>query len=207
MRKVLVLVATCACGLIILASYIFKLPWLEGITGKLLEGGMILAVFALLLGLVNLLAFHARRIHEKKMEPFVSIVLMVALVVTLAVGIAFPSSAEISWIYNYILYPLQATMGALLVFYAVSAAYRTFRLHNASAVVLLIASLSFLFLLIQFSSGLSSIIPALRTWLLFVPLGAGMRGILLGIALGVITSALRILFYQDHPYVSKTEKR
>lgn len=206
MRKVLPLIAAGLCGLIIVASYAFKLPWLDSIASKLLEGGMILAAFALLLGLLNLLAFHARRIRAKTRGVFQSIVLMAALVITLGVGIALPASAPLSWMYNYLLYPLQATMGALLVFYAVSAALHAFKLRSGAAVVLLVSSLLFLFLLIPFISGLSPIIPALRNWLAFVPLGAGMRGILLGIALGTITSALRILFQLDHPYTSNTEK-
>ena len=207
MRKVLPLIAASVCGVIILANYLLKLPWLDSIASKLLEGGMILATFALLLGLVNLLAFHVRRIYEKKNGIIQSIVLVSAMVITLVIGIVVPASAEQSWAFNYILYPLQATMGALLVFYAVNAAFRAFRLRNGAAVVLLVSSLTFLFLLIPFISGLSPIVPALRNWLVLVPLGAGMRGILLGIALGTITSALRILFLVDHPYASNAEKR
>lgn len=207
MRKVLPLITASVCSVIILASYIVKIPWLDSIASKLLEGGMILAVFALLLGLINLVAFHIRRIYQKKNRTIQSIILITAMLITLGAGIALPASAEISWMYNYILYPLQATMGALLVFYTVNAAFRAFRLRNGAALVLLLSSLLFLFLLIPFISGLSPIVPALRNWLVLVPLGAGMRGILLGIALGTITSALRILFLVDHPYTSNAEKR
>jgi len=207
MRKVLPLIAAGLCGLIIVASFVFKLPWLDSIASKLLEGGMILAAFVLFLGLMNLLAFHARRIRAKTRGVFQSIVLMAALVITLGLGIALSASAPLSWTYNYILYPLQATMGALLVFYAISAALHAFKLRSGAAVVLLVSSLLFLFLLIPFISGLSPIIPALRNWLTTVPLGAGIRGILLGTALGTIIAALRILFQLDHPYTSNAEKR
>jgi hypothetical protein len=207
MRRVLPLIAAGLCGLIIVASFVFKFPWLDGIASKLLEGGLILAAFALLLGLLNLLAFHARRIRAKAKGVFQSILLMVTMVFTISLGIALPASAPLSWIYNYLLYPLQATLGALLVFYAVNAALYAFKLQSGAAIILLVSSLFFLFLLIPFISGLSPIIPALRNWLTLVPLGAGMRGILLGIALGTITSALRILFLQDHPYTGNGEKR
>jgi hypothetical protein len=207
MRRVLPLITAGLCGLIILASYIVKVPWLDNIASKLLEGGMILAAFALLLGLINLLAYHARRIHAKKEGAFQSLVLVAALVITLGLGIALPASVPLNWVYNFILYPLQAPLGALLVIYAVSAAFRAFKLANGAAVVLLVSSLLFLFLLIPFISGLSPFVPALRNWLILVPLGAGMRGILLGAGMGAIVSALRILFLVDHPYAGSVEKR
>jgi hypothetical protein len=206
MRRVLPLIAAGLCGLIIVASYVFKFPWLDNIASKLLEGGIILAAFALFLGLLNLVAFHARRMRSMNKGVVQSLILITAMVITFAVGTAWPASLPLSWIYNYILFPLQATMGALLVFYAVSAALRAFKLRNGAAVILLTSSLLFLFLLIPFISGLSPIVPVLRNWLIVVPLGAGMRGILLGIALGAITSALRILLQLDHPYTDNAEK-
>jgi hypothetical protein len=51
-----------------------------------------------------------------------------------------------------------------------------------------------------FVAGLSPALPALRAWLLAVPVTAGMRGILLGIALGTIATALRVLLAVDRPY-------
>jgi hypothetical protein len=206
MRRVLPLIAAGLCGLIIVASYVFKFPWLDNIASKLLEGGIILAAFALFLGLLNLVAYHARRMRSMNKGVVQSLILITAMVITFAVGTAWPASLPLSWIYNYILFPLQATMGALLVFYAVSAALRAFKLRNGAAVILLTSSLLFLFLLIPFIYGLSPIVPVLRNWLIVVPLGAGMRGILLGIALGTITSALRILLQLDHPYTGNAEK-
>ncbi len=42
--------------------------------------------------------------------------------------------------------------------------------------------------------------PDLRAWVLEVPGTAGARGILLGVALGAIATAFRILLGMDRPY-------
>jgi hypothetical protein len=39
-----------------------------------------------------------------------------------------------------------------------------------------------------------------RIWITQVPAVAGARGLLLGIALGVVATGLRVLFAQDRPY-------
>ena len=159
----------------------------------------ILAAFALLLGLLVLLAAHARRL-KRGSQPGLSVVLILALLGTLAVGLLLPGSATLTWIFDYVYYPLQSTMAALLAFFAVSAAYRSFRLRNAHAWILLVVSL-FLFLTqLPQAAQLSPYMPMARDWLLSVPVTAGMRGILLGTALGTIATALRILLAVDHPY-------
>jgi hypothetical protein len=43
--------------------------------------------------------------------------------------------------------------------------------------------------------------PLIKEWVLRVPTMAGARGILLGVALGIIATGLRILLGADRPYV------
>jgi hypothetical protein len=47
------------------------------------------------------------------------------------------------------------------------------------------------------------ILSSLRAWIAQFPAGAGARGILLGVALGSLTTGLRILFGSDRPYGGK----
>jgi hypothetical protein len=53
---------------------------------------------------------------------------------------------------------------------------------------------------LPFSQRLSSYIPALRDWAMSIPVTAGIRGILLGTALGTMATALRALTGIDRPY-------
>ncbi|MHB1296220.1 MAG: hypothetical protein ACYC4R_14660 [Anaerolineae bacterium] len=202
MKKALPVAAAVLCGLVILIDYFVPDPRLDLLGSRLVEGAMILAAFALLLGILNLLAVHARRIGEGRKGGGYSVILLLALLLTLTIGVLAPASTLSSWVFSNVLYPLQATMGALLAFFLVSAAYRAFRLRSAGAVLLLVTSMVVLFTQLPFARALSPQIPLVRDWILAVPVTAGMRGIILGVALGSIATSLRILLAVDHPYAS-----
>jgi hypothetical protein len=120
------------------------------------------------------------------------------LVITIGLFTAGPSAAPMQWIFTYVMTPIQATLGALLAFLIVVAAYRLLRLRNAESAVMLIVAL--LVLAGQASVGLLPILPQLRDWILDVPVLAGVRGILLGIALGAVLTGVRLLLGVERPY-------
>ncbi len=129
-----------------------------------------------------------------------SAILLVALVATMAIGILRPASDALTWVFDYLYFPLQATMGALLAFFIVSAAFRAFKLRSVSALILLVTSVLVLITQLPFSAALSPLLPAAREWIYAIPVTAGVRGILLGVALGTVATALRVLLAVDHPY-------
>ena len=203
MKKVLPIGAAVICGLLVLADFFIPDPQINALGAILVEGVIILAGFALLLGILNILAVHARRAVSAEKGRGPSILLIIALLATCAVGIAFPVSGATAWLFDYLYYPLQSTMTALLAFFVVSAAYRTFRLHNVEALILLVSGLFLLFAQLSFSEAISPYIPALRGWILAIPVTAAVRGIILGTALGTIATSLRILLAIDKPYAGE----
>lgn len=46
-------------------------------------------------------------------------------------------------------------------------------------------------------------LPVIKDWILNVPALAGVRGILLGVALGTIATGLRVLVGTDRPYTDQ----
>jgi uncharacterized membrane protein len=44
-------------------------------------------------------------------------------------------------------------------------------------------------------------LPIIKDWILDVPTLAGVRGILMGVALGTIATGLRVLIGADRPYI------
>jgi len=112
--------------------------------------------------------------------------------------------------YNYIFNPLQATMYALLAFFVASASYRAFRAKTPEATILL--ATAFIILLGRTPAGtyatgwlpksLSFLhVPTLANWVMAVPNLAGQRAILIGIALGVIAMALRVIVGVERTYL------
>jgi hypothetical protein len=44
------------------------------------------------------------------------------------------------------------------------------------------------------------VLPELKDWILGVPVTAGVRGILLGVALGILLTSIRLLSGVERPY-------
>ena len=123
------------------------------------------------------------------------------------------------WIYQYVLVPLTATMFAMLAFYIASAAFRAFRAKNLEATLLL--GTAFIVLLGQVYAGywLTDFLPAepgdtawqqflnglrmenLTQMILDVPQKAGNRAITIGIALGIVSTSLKVLLGVDRSYL------
>ena len=200
-----------AVGLFVLVALLLPVPLLSTIGTYFIDCAVIIAAFALFLGLLNVVRVHLRNIRERtKTWPY-SVLLLIALFAVLAVGLVTltpsqadqsqpsgPSHPVLQWIFTNVMVPIQATLGALLAFLTLAAAYRLFRLRNTASVVLLVVAL--LVLAGQASFGLLPVLPQLRDWILDVPALAGMRGILLGVALGTVLTGIRLLLGVERPY-------
>ena len=208
MKRTLPTLIAIILGFIVLADFLIPNPQLDEIGAILAEGALILAGFALLLGLLNLLRVHATfvvasRESGSRQNRSLSVILIIALIVTAAIGVLSPASGANRWIFEYVYYPLQSTMAALLAFFVTSAAYRAFRLKNADAVILAVVSLFLLLAQLPFSRAISPYLPIIRDWIMAVPVTAAMRGLVLGIALGTMATALRVLVAVDKPYMGE----
>jgi hypothetical protein len=115
------------------------------------------------------------------------------------------------WQYEFMFKPLQATMFSLLCFFVASAAYRAFRAKNVQAILLLVTAS--IILLGQTIAGywLTGWIPESSPLAPFkiknlveyvaVFLTAGSRAIMIGIALGVASTSLRVLLGIDRSHL------
>lgn len=114
------------------------------------------------------------------------------------------------WLYEYVFQPLLTTTFAVLAFYVASAAFRAFRAKNLEAVLLL--GTAFIILLARTSAGpfLTGWIPdwlsALRTdqltvYIMSIFNTAGNRAIMIGIALGIASTSLKVLLGIDRSYL------
>lgn len=203
MKRTLPIIAASGCGILILLDYVVTSPRLDAIGAALSEGVAILAAFALLLGVLNLLIVHAKRLAPgQKGRPF-ALSLLLALVTTLLLGIAKPSGAALAWVLDYIYLPLQSTMTALLAFFIVTAAYRALRLRSLDASIMLATSLLLSLAQLPLGNAISPYLPLLRTWALAVPVTAGVRGLILGVALGTLATSLRVLLAIDRPFAGE----
>ncbi len=188
-------------GLIVLLGQFLANETLANIVNVLVAWGAIVAAFALLLGLANLVVFHVQRILKREAQmPFSILILVTALVVFLLVLPSGGTDASAQWVLRYIYQPLEASFLALLVFFIATAMYRALRVRTWEMALFALSALVVLIGSVPFTQILSPLIPEARDWVMNVPAVAGVRGILLGVALGIIATGLRLLTGIDRPY-------
>jgi len=193
----------------------------------------IIAVFAFLLGGGNLCRVHFIKVFKHKRDWQFSIVTLVGFFVMLAAGLlkignpvgmqgdVTAAGSLFANLYDSIFTPLQGTMYALLAFFVASASYRAFRAKNIDATILLTAAFVILLgrtpapkIIAEFFTGLGinfmasvfTFVPTLTDWIMNVPNLAGQRAILIGIALGVISMALRLILGVERTYLGSDSK-
>ncbi len=176
----------------------FPVPLLNALSLAFKDWAIILTAFALLVGLVNLLLVHLVRIFRRQ-EPgaLYSIIVLVTSITVMLIGLVFGvADGPMSWIFDHVYLPLQGAFLALAAFFLATAAYRAMRARSFETLLMLIAAL----IVLLGQTPLVSLLADAKAWALSVPSTAGVRGILLGVALGTIATGLRLLIGMDRPY-------
>jgi hypothetical protein len=177
----------------------------ESVLGVLSDWVTLLVAFALLLGLGNIVRVHLGRLMRRHPGWPYSLVLLVSALAVIVVGYidGTPGGANVQWIFRWVYTPLGASLFALLAFFVLTAALRTLRAGPSAAWLLLAVAL----IVIAGSAPWSQVPPLdplarLQEWIIAVPALGGMRGLMLGAALGAIATSLRVLLGFDRPYLS-----
>lgn len=186
-------------GLFTLGALLFA-PSLAGIV---LDWAGFIAAAALLLGIFNLLRVHLKRMASGDLYSMV-LVLSMLVVFGLAFTDALGQTEQgVQMAFELVQAPLESALASLLAFFLLFASVRMMRSRRNAGVILFLVSTIF-FLLTQgpWAATFWSWLLPVRNWLESVIIVAGMRGLLLGIALGVVTLAIRLLAGIERPYTS-----
>ena len=190
-------------GAIVLLGYFIQIPLLQDLRLAFLSWAVILTAVVMLVGILNLLLVHLKKIRTDEKNALYSLFLVIALVVTFVIGLIFGLDSPWSvFIYDHILLPVEASLVALLAVVLVYALARLFwrgvtlfNLMFAGAVLFMLA----VPVLLAWVSPLP-LLSELHTLITQVLAFAGSRAILMGVALGVIATGLRVLIGADRPY-------
>lgn len=207
-RSLLSTAVAIGVGVIVLAGYF--LPTISAVRFILLRIGLVLAAVALLVGILNLVAVHLRKLSSDQPNSGYSLILVLALVITLIVGIVDmfqtymfgkPNFQMIKWIFTYIHLPIETSLMAVTAVSLIYAAAHILRERlNVFSIIFFFVIILVLLTTFSISSSLLPILQSARSWIVGVPALAGARGLLIGIALGSIATGLRILTGIDRPY-------
>ena len=191
-----------AAGALVFLGYVFP-DLLGSLRAMLLQWAVILAAFALLVGIMNLMQTHWRKVTTRQPKSVYSIVVLVSLVVTLVVtAISGPSGKWSLWIYNNLQVPIEISLMAVLAIVLVYVAVRLMRRRMTwySGVFLVTVLLVLLSTAPLYVIGDVPLLNTLHSLISDILAVAGARGLLLGVALGTIAAGLRVLMGADRPY-------
>ena len=191
-----------AIGLIVLLSRFFPNVTLNALGYFFIDSAIIVAAFAIILGFFNIMIVHFKKIGNRQRDWPYSIILLIAMWIVLIFGLLDGGAASptVRWIFQYIQFPIQATIASLLAFFVASAAYRAFRARNFESILMLIVGIIVLLGQTPLGASMWDQLPTIKDWILGVPSLAGARGIILGVSLGTVATGLRILLGIDRPY-------
>lgn len=204
-KRWLPLLLAILAGSIVLASYLQANP-IRPLSDGLLQVAALLTAAGLLLGIVNVLNIHIRRVFARATDWQYSGVLVIALVTTLGLGLLPGATSAATGpagdVFRYVYQPLASSILALLTFFALRAAWRALQVRPGEASIILTVAVVFLLA----NGPWTALIPGLDEvlqWIRAYPVLGVARGLLVGIGIGAVVASLRLLFGFDQPYLDR----
>lgn len=203
-RPVAAAIAIAVGLLILLGTFV---PVLGFLRLELLHWAVILAGVAVLVGIGNLFSVHFQKVRGREKGWGYSLILLFTMLATLLVGVIFgPTGGLMQAAVDVIILPVEASLMALLAVTLVYASIRLLRrradwmsvVFLGTAALMLLASVS-----LPFIGEIPVLSDWIRPWLTYGPAVGGARGLLIGVALGALTTGLRVLLALDRPYGGK----
>jgi succinate dehydrogenase hydrophobic anchor subunit len=204
LKREIPLLLTGIVGFTFLVQFFVPHSPMQQLSETFSEWYSIISAFAIWLGGLNLMKISLEKIYKKDSEWFFAIVTILSFLLILVVGLSggrqyLEQGSGFDWLYRNIYTPLSATMFALLAFFVASASYRAFRARNVQATVLLLAAFIVMAGRTPFGDWMTFFLPEgwrisnLSNVVMNYLNVAGQRAIMIGIALGVVSTSLRII--------------
>jgi hypothetical protein len=203
-KRILPTVVAVSTGIIMLLLTLLPVPGLSPVRTLLLQWAMLLGAFAFILAYFQLLRVHLARVRSAKRDKFTSLLVVVSALIGLGVvlteGILKKgggSGTASQWLLTNLLVPGESTLLALTAITLILAGMRILRARRTvGSVIFLLVAL----LVLLGTMPYLGILGEAAAWIQNVPALAGMRGLLLGVSLGILLTGLRVIFMVTRPH-------
>lgn len=190
-------------GLVTLIALLFNV---SGLSTVILGWASFLAAVALILGVLNLLAVHLTRLFSKRNAYSGVLVLGMVLVFAAAIIDAVSGSENVSLLFTWVQAPLEAALASLLAIFLLLAGVQLLKrqrtgwafLFGLTAAVMLLGQALLSSRLLP--TALRQPVNQLYEFVQTVIVTSGIRGLLIGVALGTLLLSLRLLMGVERPY-------
>ena len=190
-------------GLLTLVALLFNVG---GLSSVILGWVSFLAAIALILGVMNLLLVHLNRVFKEQNLYSGVLVLSILGVFAAAVLDGLTGSDSVNLLFRWVQAPLEAALASLLAVFLLLTGVQLLKRQRSGWAVLF--GLTAVFMLLGQGLLTSRLLPAgLRApvnqvveFVQNVVVTAGLRGLLIGVALGTFLLSLRLLMGVERPY-------
>lgn len=207
MKNQLALILCFGFGIFAIIAYFF--PVLDEWNKEyVINWTLIIFGFSMALGIFSLLKSHFTKIVRKNKGYQYNAVALLGYIVMVVFGFGFGIGEKsfFQYLFVSIQIPVQATMFSLLAFFIGSAAFRAFRARTMEATLLLIAAIIVMLGQVPLTSQNIPYISEIKNWIMNVPNMAAKRGIIIGIGLGLISTAFKIILGIERTYLGGSGK-
>jgi len=192
-------------GVLMVVQYYIPHRSFEGVLDMMARWGQIVAAFALVVGVASLIHAHSTKIKRRVEGWGFSVITLTALAVYTLVGFLSEGvdnpDVAFGWGYHYLMVPMQSSMFSLLAFFIASAAYKAFRARTIEATVLLIVAVIVMLGRVPIGSYIYSKLPQVAEWIFSYLNMASRRAIMLGVALAMVATSLRVIAGIERSYL------
>ena len=205
MKREIPVIITLVAGLFMLIAFFVPHPIVRELYGGVQNWAIVVVGCTYVLGVANLLRINVRQVSRRERDWPFKVALIAGLLITMAIGFSEGNhytdvTSGFQWIYQTFYSPMSATMFALLAFFIASAAFRAFRIRSVEAMLLAIAAFILMLGRVPLGNVIHPALPATADWLMEIPQNAAKRGILIGAALGVMATGIRLILGLEKTY-------
>jgi hypothetical protein len=184
-------------GLLILADLLVVNASLSGAARIAVNAAIVVAAGAALAAGASLAIRRGADLWARRGDPIGAVAVLVGMAAVLVAGLrpgaAGAADPAVGWIVAALLIPIGATLFALLFVSTLAAMRRSLARPDRESTIVVAGALVVLVLLLPLGGGVGTWLAATAGWALAVPVGAVLRGMLIGVAILAAVLAARTL--------------
>jgi hypothetical protein len=186
-----------AIGVLLLADFLVVNQALGDLAAVAVDAAILVAAGAALAGLGSLAVRRAGDLWRRRGDAVGAALVLLGIAAVLTAGLrpgaTGASDPAVAWLVSALMVPIAATLFGLLFVTTLSAARRTVDIGGREALVIVAAAVAVLILLLPIGGAPGGALAAASAWTLEVPIGAVLRGILIGVGVLVAVFAARTM--------------
>jgi hypothetical protein len=204
------MIITFIVGILMIISYYFgsSVVALKDASTVVQKWTVIVAAFALIIGLVNISRIHVNHIIRRTKGQWIfSLWCLAIMYIMLAVGLLGTTKHPgYQWLYTWVFLPIDATMYSSLAFFISSAAYRAFKARNIESAIMLVSGIVVMLMNAPIGTIIWQGFPIIGSWIMKTPVVGAQRAFMITFVLGTVAIGIRTLLGMERGYLGREEE-